>query len=93
MSGETSTHAADEFLAHGREMIKIAGAENEVELVNCDVYDLPDNFTASFDIVLTTIGVLGWMPDLDEFFRITQSLLKPNGKSSLMEWNLRAMVN
>ena len=58
--------AADEFLAHGREMIKIAGAEDEVELICCDVYDLPAEFTASFDIVLTTIGVLGWMPDLED---------------------------
>ena len=35
--------AADEFLAHGREMIKIAAAEDEVELINCDIYDLPEN--------------------------------------------------
>ena len=77
--------AADKFLAHGREMIKIAGAENEVELVNCDVYDLPDRFTGSFDIVLTTIGVLGWMPDLEEFFRVLQSLLKPEGKLVMEE--------
>ena len=77
--------AAEEFLAHGLEMIKIAGAENEVELVNCDVYDLPERFKGSFDIVLTTIGVLGWMPDLEEFFRILQSLLKPEGKLVMEE--------
>jgi ubiquinone/menaquinone biosynthesis C-methylase UbiE len=77
--------AADEFLAHGREMIKIAGAEDEVELISCDVYDLPASLKESFDIVLTTIGVLGWMPDLEEFFRITQSLLKPNGKLVMEE--------
>ena len=77
--------AAEEFLTHGREMIKIAGAEDEVELISCDVYDLPAEFTASFDIVLTTIGVLGWMPDLEEFFRIIQSLLKPGGKLVMEE--------
>ena len=51
--------AANEFLAHGEEMIKIAGAENEVKLLNCDVYELPENLQGSFDIVLITIGVLG----------------------------------
>jgi ubiquinone/menaquinone biosynthesis C-methylase UbiE len=77
--------AADEFLAHGREMIKIAAAEDEVELINCDIYDLPESLRASFDIVLTTIGVLGWMPDLAEFFRVIQGLLKPGGKLVMEE--------
>jgi len=77
--------AAEEFLVHGREMIKIAGAEDEVELINCDVYDLPDDLRGSFDIVLTTIGVLSWMPDLDAFFQVIQSLLKPGGKLVMEE--------
>jgi ubiquinone/menaquinone biosynthesis C-methylase UbiE len=71
--------AADEFLAHGREFIKVAGAEDQVELINCDVYEPPQHLSASFDMVLTTIGVLGWMPDLEAFFRVAQSLLKPGG--------------
>jgi ubiquinone/menaquinone biosynthesis C-methylase UbiE len=77
--------AADEFLAHGEEMIKIAGAENEVELINCDVYYLPENLKGSFDIVLTTIGVLGWMPDIEAFFQVIQGLLKPDGKLVMEE--------
>ncbi len=77
--------AADEFLAHGREMIGIAGAEGEVELINCDVYNLPEELKGTFDIVLTTIGVLGWMPDLDKFFQVIQSLLKPDGKLVMEE--------
>ncbi len=32
--------AAAEFLAHGRELIRIAGAEDQVELVESDVYDI-----------------------------------------------------
>lgn len=77
--------AADEFLAHGEEMIKIAGAENEVQLINCDVYHLPENLKGSFDIVLTTIGVLGWMPDIEALFQVIQSLLKPDGKLVMEE--------
>ncbi|MCP4290088.1 MAG: class I SAM-dependent methyltransferase [Gammaproteobacteria bacterium] len=77
--------AADEFLAHGQEMIRIAGAEDDVELILCDVYSLPHDLKASFDVVLTTIGVLGWMPDLEAFFRVIQSLLKPGGKLVMEE--------
>ncbi len=72
--------AAEEFLKHGEEMIKIAGAETEMELIHSDVYQLPESLKHSFDIVLITIGVLSWMPDLDDFFRVIQSLLKPGGK-------------
>jgi len=77
--------AAEEFLAHGRQMIERAGAEDQVELIRSDVYDLPPELDASFDIVLTTIGVLGWMPDLEAFFRILQGLLKPGGKLVMEE--------
>ena len=71
--------AAEEFLAHGREMIRIAGAEDSVELVRSDVYALTEDWNGSFDMVLTTIGVLGWMPDLDGFFNVIHQLLKPGG--------------
>jgi ubiquinone/menaquinone biosynthesis C-methylase UbiE len=76
---------ADEFLAHGEEMIRIAGAENEVRLINSDVYDLPENLKGSFDVVLTTIGVLSWMPDIEAFFQVVHSLLKTNGKLVMEE--------
>lgn len=77
--------AAEEFLAHGEEMIRIAGAEGEVELILCDVYDLPKALKASFDMVLITIGVLSWMPDIEAFFKVVQSLLKADGKLVMEE--------
>lgn len=72
--------AAEEFLEHGREMIRIANAEKQVELIQSDVYDLPESLNQSFDIVLVTIGVISWLPDLKRFFEIIHSLLKPNGQ-------------
>lgn len=71
--------AAGEFLAQGREMIRIAGAGDSVELIQSDVYDLPASLEGAFDMVLVTIGVLCWMPDLKDFFRIARGLLKPGG--------------
>ena len=71
--------AAEAFLAHGRQFIEAAGAEGEVELIKADIYDLPGELDASFDIVLSTIGVLGWLPEIEPYFRIVQGLLKPGG--------------
>jgi SAM-dependent methyltransferase len=77
--------AAEEFLAHGREMIRIAGAKDEVELLRSDVYQLPTKFAGAFDLVLVTVGVLNWMPDIEAFFRVIRSLLKPGGKLVMEE--------
>ena len=77
--------ASAEFLAHGREMIRIASAEDQVELVEADIYDLPQEFMAAFDMVLVTIGVICWMPDLKAFFEVVRSLLKPGGQLVMEE--------
>jgi SAM-dependent methyltransferase len=77
--------ASEEFLVHGREMIRIADAAGQVELVCADVYDLPTEFNASFDMVLVTIGVVSWMPDLQAFFEVIRGLLKPGGQLVMEE--------
>ena len=77
--------AAAEFLEHGREMIRIAGAEDQVELVESDIYELPSEFAGAFDLVLVTIGVISWMPDLPAFFEVAHGLLKPGGRLVMEE--------
>jgi SAM-dependent methyltransferase len=77
--------ASAEFLAHGHELIGIAAAEDQVELVEADLYNLPARFNGAFDMVLVTIGVVGWMPDLRAFFEVIGSLLKPGGQLVMEE--------
>lgn len=71
------------FLAQGRELAAIAGVA--VELVESDVYALPPRFDAQFDIVLVTVGVLGWMPELPAFCAVLARLLRPGGRLVLHE--------
>jgi SAM-dependent methyltransferase len=77
--------AAAEFLAHGRELIRIAGAVGQVELIEADIYQLPAELEGQFDMVLITIGVISWMPDLETFFQVLRSLLKPGGELVMEE--------
>jgi SAM-dependent methyltransferase len=77
--------ASEEFLAHGRELIRIADAAEQVELVCADVYDLPDAFEGAFDMVLVTIGVVSWMPDLKSFFEVIRGLLVAGGQLVMEE--------
>lgn len=51
----------------------------ECEFSCFDVYDIPDQYFNSFDVVHITAGCIGWMPDIDLFFRICSKLLRNEG--------------
>ena len=67
------------FIDQGNEIINAAGHQDDIKLIVSDVYDLPKELEGQFDIVMTTVGVMSWMPDLPAFFQIIKSLLKPGG--------------
>ena len=77
--------AAAEFLEHGREMLANAPAGDRVELLESDIYGLPSELDHQFDLVLITIGVISWMPDLPGFFEVVRRLLKPGGQLVMEE--------
>lgn len=70
------------FLEQARLLAKTAGLEPR--LIEADIYDLPDD-VGTFDLVLITIGVLNWMPDLDGFFRVIARLLCPGAHLVIYE--------
>ncbi len=65
------------FLAQARELAAIAG--QAVEFVEGDVHANCAGYEGRFDVVLITVGVFGWMPDLAAFMRVTARLLRPGG--------------
>lgn len=65
------------FLELGRELAAAGGID--CDFVEGDVYKIPASFDGAFDIVLVTIGVFGWMPELDAFIAVAARLLKPGG--------------
>lgn len=73
---------AGAFLAQAKQISDAAGID--VELLEADVYDLPADIE-TFDLVLITIGVLNWMPDIDRFFGVVSDLLRPNGRLVIYE--------
>ncbi len=68
---------ASEFLAQGRELAGVAGLD--CDFVEGDVLEIPARWDARFDIVFVTIGVFGWLPDLQAFVNVVARLLKPGG--------------
>ena len=53
--------------------------------VQSDVYDLPANLTGAFDVVFTSHGVLGWLPDLERWARVIAHFLSPGGTFYIVE--------
>lgn len=57
------------------------------KFVCCDVYDLPNHLNEKFDIVFTSYGTIGWLPDLDKWANVVQQFLKPGGEFIFAEFH------
>jgi SAM-dependent methyltransferase len=53
--------------------------------VCCDVLDLPAHLDGAFDVVYTSRGVLGWLPDLQGWARAIARVLRPGGTFYITE--------
>ena len=58
-----------------------------VSFICCDIYDLPRHLDDQFDIVFTTYGTIGWLPDLDRWAKIIARYLKPGGHFVFVEFH------
>lgn len=53
----------------------------------CNLFDLPDHLDDTFDIVFTSYGVLGWLPDLAPWGQLIARYLKPGGFFYMVEFH------
>lgn len=60
---------------------------SSAEFICCDVYSLPEKLDKKFDIVFTSYGTIGWLPDLDKWAEVISSFLKPNGRFVFVEFH------
>lgn len=74
---------SDAFLAQA-EMLKNA-ASLECQFLCSDIYNLPSDIDADFDVGVITIGVLNWMPDLKLFFQAVAGLLTTGATLAIYE--------
>jgi ubiquinone/menaquinone biosynthesis C-methylase UbiE len=52
-----------------------------------DIYELPKYLDKQFDIVYTSYGTIGWLPNMDKWAKIVSKFLKPNGKFLIVEFH------
>lgn len=61
--------------------------KSDSDFICCDIYDLPQHLKKEFDIVFTSYGTIGWLPDLNKWGNIISRYLKPGGKFILVEFH------
>ncbi len=61
--------------------------QSTAKFICCDVYDLPHHLEEKFDIVFTSYGTIGWLPDLDKWAKVVSHFLKPDGKFVFVEFH------
>ncbi|MBL4724985.1 MAG: class I SAM-dependent methyltransferase [Lutibacter sp.] len=55
--------------------------------IESNLYDVPKNVGGKFDIVFTSYGVIGWLPDLKTWGEIIASKLKKGGVFYIVEFH------
>jgi SAM-dependent methyltransferase len=81
----TGVDLSDKSIESANELAKKAGVKPT--FICCNVYDLPLHLTQQFDIVFTSYGTIGWLPDLNKWAKIVSQFLKPNGKFVFAEFH------
>ena len=71
------------FLAQARQLAE--RSPHQPRFVEANAYELPVELNGQFDLLLITIGVLNWMPDIARFFASVSGLLKPGGQLAIYE--------
>jgi SAM-dependent methyltransferase len=58
---------------------------DDVRFVEADVYDAAEVLDAGFDLVYSTVGVVGWLPSMARWARVVARLLAPGGRLYLRD--------
>jgi SAM-dependent methyltransferase len=64
----------------------------EARFVQSNVYDAPEVLDETFDIVYTSRGVLGWLPDIRGWARVAAHFVRPGGTFYVTEIHPVAQV-
>lgn len=81
----TGIDLSDKAIAFAKELTKKAKAK--AHFICCNLYDLPSLLNEKFDIVFTSYGTIGWLPDLDKWAKVIEHFLKPGGRLVMVDFH------
>ena len=81
----TGIDLSDNAINYAQNMAK--ELEIDTRFICSDIYELPNVLDDKFDIVFTSYGVIGWLPDLKEWAKVAAHFLKPGGQFIMVEFH------
>lgn len=81
----TGIDLSDKAIENALQISKDTGSDTR--FICCDVYDLPNHLDGQFDMVYTSYGTIGWLPDLDLWAKVISKFLKPDGRLVFVEFH------
>jgi len=81
----TGVDFSDVAVQQGRDLAKQMGTDTE--FICCDVYGLTEVLTKKFDIVFTSYGTIGWLPDINKWAGVVSNFLKQGGQFVFAEFH------
>ncbi len=81
----TGVDFSDEAISMAQKLAREEGIN--AEFICCDIYDLKNHLHEKFDIVFTSYGVIGWLPDMEKWAGIVAHYLKPGGVFYMAEFH------
>ncbi len=81
----TAVDFSDEAIKTAKNLSAETGIE--AEFICCNIYDLKEYLDREFDIVFTSYGVTGWLPDLKRWVDVISHFLKPSGTFYMVEFH------
>ncbi len=81
----TGVDLSDKAIDEARNLNEELGLDGK--FICCNVYDLREHLEEKFDIVFTSYGVIGWLPDLEKWAAIISYYLKPGGLFYMAEFH------
>ena len=79
----TGADFSEDAISFARSLADEIGVD--ARFVCANLYDLPRVLEGEFDIVVTTYGVLSWLPDLDGWAKVVAHFLRPGGTFCIVE--------
>ena len=81
----TGIDLSDEGIKEARRLNELVKGNST--FIESNVYDVSENVPGEFDVVFTSYGVVGWLPDLDLWARIIAEKLRPGGIFYMAEFH------
>jgi SAM-dependent methyltransferase len=81
----TGVDLSDKAIDFAKELAE--KVNSDAKFICCDVYSLPEHLSEKFDIVYTSYGTIGWLPDLDKWGKLIAQFLKPGGEFVFVEFH------